>query len=103
MLVVKVELWPHGDRTRKRELGQMTVSNIGGDVERGNYLVQASEHPSDVTGLDKGLNESFVVQNHLRRSSVWALVGRAAGMADMHNNMRRLADEVREERKEKKA
>lgn len=103
MLVIKVELWPGGDMSKARDIAQMTISNTSNLAERSNYHVVATELPSDTTGLVDGLNENFVVQNHLRRSSVWALIGRAAGMADMHNNMRRLGNEVREERKGKTA
>lgn len=98
MLFIKIELWPGGDRTRKRELGQMTIGNIGGDIERGDYAVHATEHPSDITGLPKGMDEQFVVKNHKRRQSVWALVGLAAVRAVAHHGMKEVRAELAEER-----
>lgn len=41
MVVVKIELWPHGDQTRRRMLGEMRITNDGeGDEDIGNYNVQ---------------------------------------------------------------
>lgn len=31
MLVVKVEVWPHGDERSAREIGRATIVNFGGD------------------------------------------------------------------------
>lgn len=102
MLFIKVELWPGGDRTRKRELGQMTIGNIGGDTERGDYAVHTTEHPSDITGLPKGMDEQFVFKNHKRRQSVWALVGLAAVRAVAHHGMKEVRAELKEERERKR-
>lgn len=98
MLVVKVELWPHGDRTKRRELGQMTIGNVGGDIERGDYLVNASERPSDITGLPDGMDEEFLVKNHKRQQSVWAIIGRAAISAVSHQGMKAVRTELAQER-----
>lgn len=38
MLVVKLELWPHGDEKRKREIGRTYIANVGGSVSRGEYV-----------------------------------------------------------------
>jgi hypothetical protein len=41
MVVVKIELWPHGDESKKRMLGQMNIINEGtGDVVFGNYSTE---------------------------------------------------------------
>lgn len=42
MIVLKLELWPMGDESRKRSLGHMTISNIGTspDRKRGTYLLR---------------------------------------------------------------
>jgi hypothetical protein len=37
MLVVKLEIWPHGNEGRAREIGRMQVANVGGDVTIGDY------------------------------------------------------------------
>lgn len=97
MLVIRVELWPGGSIENRRVIAEMNIANISNLAERSDYRVIATEDPSDITGLVDGLNENFVVQNHLRRQSVWALVGRAAGMAAMHDGMRRVGKEVKEE------
>ena len=40
MLVVRIELWPRGDRSLARTLGIAKLTNVGGDRSRGNYQVQ---------------------------------------------------------------
>lgn len=41
MLVIRIELWPHGDRARARELGRVEIANTGtGSPTVGNYVVQ---------------------------------------------------------------
>lgn len=37
MLVIRIEMWPHGDRSRARELGIGMIANVGGTHEKGNY------------------------------------------------------------------
>ena len=43
MLVVTVELWPRGDRSRARHLGTARIANVGGTRERGEYSVALSK------------------------------------------------------------
>ena len=48
MIVVKLELWPGGDGSRRKLLGTMNISNIGGTKKRGRYAVfvcGAQGHP----------------------------------------------------------
>lgn len=41
MLRIVVELWPHGDGTRKKILSQFDIANDGtGTPERGNYKMR---------------------------------------------------------------
>jgi hypothetical protein len=41
MLVVKIELWPHGDESRKVNLGTAHIINDGtGDRRVGNYIIK---------------------------------------------------------------
>ena len=72
MIVVTVELWPHGDpRPESREkLAQMVIANDGtGTVKRGNYTGST---------LRKGTlrqQRAGRVENHARLSyNVWVLV-----------------------------
>lgn len=38
MIVIKIELWPHGDRRRKKNIGTVVIANDGtGTPTRGNY------------------------------------------------------------------
>lgn len=42
MVVVRIELWPHGDQQKSKTIGVMTITNNGtgtGTTEFGNYLV----------------------------------------------------------------
>ncbi len=41
MIVVKVELWPHGYEENTQEIGRVFVANVGGDHRKGDYLVAA--------------------------------------------------------------
>lgn len=40
MIYIRVELWPHGDESRKREIGTAIIDNVGGSVSTGNYRVR---------------------------------------------------------------
>jgi hypothetical protein len=37
MIYIKVELWPFGDKTKAKSLGEMYVANVGGTSTRGVY------------------------------------------------------------------
>lgn len=37
MIMVKIELWPHGDKERKRDLAAIAIANVGGDLQVGAY------------------------------------------------------------------
>lgn len=44
MVVVKIELWPRGDESRKIHLGTATITNDGkGTVLKGDYKVKLSK------------------------------------------------------------
>lgn len=43
MLRITLELLPHGDQSRKRHLGTIEISNVGGTPTRGNYRVRLSK------------------------------------------------------------
>ena len=41
MLVIKIELWPRGDESRKKVIGHARIINDGsGNLTRGNYICQ---------------------------------------------------------------
>jgi hypothetical protein len=41
MVVVKIEIWPGGDESRKRDIGRVDIANDGtGTFETGNYNVR---------------------------------------------------------------
>lgn len=65
MLVVKVEIWPHGDEKAARELGRAEIGNVGGDEVTGVYRAsfKGATQPSSVERLV-----------HLRDRGFWWLV-----------------------------
>lgn len=50
MMVVTFELWPHGDKSRRRLLGSCVIANDGtGTVEEGNYIA-SFQHAGRMAG-----------------------------------------------------
>ena len=45
MVVVKIEMWPMGDGERARVLEIGTITNVGGDLQTGNYKVVLQKAP----------------------------------------------------------
>lgn len=73
MIVIKVELWPFGIKSRKKELGRMLIDNQGGTDTRGDYRVRVLRKGSDTKVLREGK-----VTNYPRLSyNIWRLVCRA--------------------------
>jgi len=65
MLVVTIEMWPHGDSARARTLERLLIVNDGtGDLVLGNYVVC---FPNEPTPLAR-------VQHFVRRHNAWELV-----------------------------
>lgn len=77
MLVVKVEIWPHGDGGMRRELARMFVSNVSDvDGEYGDYEVRVLE--SGVKDRDgKVYCRGFVWRHRRNRTPLWILVRKA--------------------------
>lgn len=76
MLVVKVELWPHGSEEQAVVIGRMEVSNDAtGTGETGNYGVHLW---AKNTGFTR-------VQGYKRSNCVWNLVLQALQTFDMKN------------------
>lgn len=59
MIVVKLEMWPKGDESRKYELGRTYIYNAGGTTKRGDYEVRGT--PLD-TWIGGGLPSGGLVQ-----------------------------------------
>ena len=74
MIVVKVELWPHGDQTRMREIGRAHISNVGGNEDFGRYeveLLKSAEY--SVRNAGKVYRRGSVV-NFRRKLGPWPLL-----------------------------
>ena len=81
MIVVKVELWPGGDRKRAREIGRMTITNDGTShsPRRGDYGVKLMRK-----GTTNRIQRQGDVKGHARQSySVWVLVKKALDAVGM--------------------
>ena len=78
MIVLKLELWPGGDRSRSKLLGLVTIVNDGsGTVTSGNYLVTIFKRNSVETVWKR-----FKLYNYPRKSAnQWELVRRALQIA----------------------
>ncbi len=72
MIVVKIELWPMGIESRKRELGRMLIVNQGGTHGRGDYHVRVMRK-----GSDKVLRECEVKDYPRESYNIWRLICRA--------------------------
>jgi hypothetical protein len=75
MLIVRIEFWPGGDKSRALEIGRLDITNLGTThCERwGNYAVRMFRK-----GSAKTVQRVAEVNNYARRSNpVWKLVRRA--------------------------
>jgi hypothetical protein len=45
MIYVRIEMWPHGDKSRARLLGEGKISNEGGTAEIGDYSAVLLKSP----------------------------------------------------------
>lgn len=85
MIVVKIELWPHGDASRIRELGRMYIANRGEsrDPRRGDYDVAVCRRGSDavpqpISDYGPLPTRRGEVRDYPRLSyNVWRLIARA--------------------------
>lgn len=76
MVVVKIELWPHGDESKARPLGVMHIINDGtGTVEAGNYDVEL-KHAGNYFGKPGNWRTGRVV-GYIRSLSPYHLVAMA--------------------------
>ena len=76
MVVVSIELWPHGDQKRARPLGVALITNDGtGDKVAGNYEVKLSHSGKYIK--KPGAYKTGTVKNHRRSLSVYHLIYKA--------------------------
>ena len=73
MIVVRIEVWPHGDKTKALHRGTMVISNVGGSATRGSYTFRVLKHIGK-----RGVWKSGRVLNFPRsRLGPWDLLFRA--------------------------
>lgn len=76
MLKITVELHPGGCAELARPLAAMTVTNLSDLADVSDYDVVAAENANALTGQPSKMSW-LRVRGHLRRQSVWKLVGAA--------------------------
>lgn len=77
MIVVKMELWPRGDKTRARPLGELVICNDGtGTPAQGNYTVEA-KHAGKFYGQRREPYKRGRVMGFVRTLSPYRLLYRA--------------------------
>jgi len=67
VLVVKLEIWPGGDETTRKEIGRMHVSNQSELAEVSDYEAMVSLN---------GKRQRTKVRGHVRAHGAWELVWR---------------------------
>ena len=91
MLVVRIELWPHGDMTRRKTLATGFIANTGtGTPTRGNYRVELKD------ALGRPWRRGTVEGFPRKRLLAWDLLFRALSnlIGDRNSTLtsRRVAD-----------
>jgi len=76
MLVLKLEIWPKGDKTKARTVGEATLSNIGGDERTGDYEFEIEE---TAFGEMPARASKGHIYHHDRMLGAWVLVHRMLG------------------------
>ncbi len=76
MVVVKIELWPHGDHRRKREIGRAVICNDGKGTEATGTYYAAVGHAGTHSGKP-GIWRSVAGVSYRRRLSPYHLVRNA--------------------------
>jgi len=83
MIVVKIEMWPKGQRERAREIGRTFIYNDGGTDELGDYEVRVCrrgrlERTTQQIVDGEGFTRTGRIENYPRLAfNVWRLVLRA--------------------------
>lgn len=50
MLRIEIKIWPYGDRNHERLIKLITIANIGGDRDVGNYQIKQFKEGTDLKG-----------------------------------------------------
>ena len=85
MIVVKIEMWPKGDESKKHELGRTYIYNAGGSLTKGDYEVRVCRKGKYSFTLDdlhsgKGFTRTARVEGYPRLAyNIWRLVLQALG------------------------
>jgi len=76
MIVIKVELWPFGEESKKRDIARAVIGNDGtGSYDMGNYDARFYTIAS-TNGVESILWQSRVVK-FSRKETVWSLIKQA--------------------------
>jgi len=73
MLVITAELWPGGDKTRRRTIGEMLIANDSELAPVSSYSVAIFQAADPGSGA-AAWRSTLVVDRHCRADGVWALV-----------------------------
>jgi len=76
MLLVRCELLPGGDPSRRRVIGTLQIANITDLAPTSSYWVEAEEAANYLAGT-KARVASVQIDGHLRSQSIWTLLHRA--------------------------
>jgi hypothetical protein len=76
MIVIKIELWPHGDESKCREIGRAIIANIGGTPEFGVYQAELLKSAEYANSQNVGaVYKRGIVEGFSRKSgSPWRLL-----------------------------
>jgi hypothetical protein len=91
MLVVKVELWPHGQGgTNVSTIATMVIANMGGTMTLGDYsavIAADGSQPSDPHALFARFDRRAEIKGHPRLARpVWNLVSKALASLGFAND-----------------
>lgn len=68
MLVVKIELWPRGDRRYAREIGRAAIGNVTPHLDPASYVV---------VGIEGDRVRTTYTRGHRRSHGFWSLLARS--------------------------
>lgn len=72
MIVVTLELWPHGDKDQARHLGTATIANvIGGTAKEGNYEFVVVDHHADMSLVGVPEGSKFMLSKWGKPGEKW--------------------------------